>query len=337
VAIVGLAVAAYIAAIVGVVNLTENSSTTVALCSVFGVVLLGTLSLIWIIVALTSPHAPKLSWGVESVHLHRAKLLGWARNLGFVLLAFGIAALLLPGDLKIVAGVFAAMTAFVGIVMLFAGYIAARGMDLALTALEADPWLHWRYTPEQWKAWSDAETARLVATPPRWIWRRDWRRLLIPGVAIIGGVYLFDPGSWLWKAAYLAGLFILGAVMVELSNRYDKGGARRLHASLVRATPETYFGAAGVFADGVFTQWMTISKYLLDASIDEREPRSLTLCFEEIPPGPTAPFPVYVNVLIPPASDADLARLQELVSTACPSAHVALTPPSLADTSTVSA
>jgi len=182
-----------------------------------------------------------------------------------------------------------------------------------------------------------AEVARLRATPPGWIWSRDWRRLIIPAVAIIGGVYLFDPGSLAWKSAYLGGLFVLGFVMVELSNRYAKGGARRLRASLMRATPETYFGAAGVFADGAFTQWITISEYLLEASIDERAPRSLTLRFEMIPPGPTAPYPVCVNVLIPPASDADLARLQELLSGACPSAQVALTPPSPADTSRVRA
>jgi hypothetical protein len=337
VAIVGLAIAAVIAAIAGVVKLTENSSPAVVGLSMFGVVLFGTLSLIWIIVALSSAHAPKLSANLEAVRVHRAKLLGWMRNLAYVLLAFGIAALLLPGDLKIVAGVFAAMTAFVGIVMLFAGYIAARGMDLALTSIEADPWLHWRYTPEEWKAWSDAETARLVATPPHWIWRRDWRRLIVPGVAIIGGVYLFDPGSWLWKSAYLGGLFALGFIMVELSNQYAKGGARRLHTSLMRATPETYFGASGVFADGVFTQWMTISKYLTEASIDERPPQSLTLRFEEIPPGPNPPFPVYVNVLIPPGSDGDLARLQERLSATCPSAGIALRPPLPSGTPAVSA
>ena len=90
------------------------------------------------------------------------------------------------------------------------------------------------------------------------------------------------------------------------------------------SAPESYFGASGVFSDGLYTEWLTVGNYLLEATIDERSPRSVALRFEVIQAN-ALPLHVTRYVLMPPQPDADLARLQQLLSARCPSANVALT------------
>jgi hypothetical protein len=40
----------------------------------------------------------------------------------------------------------------------------------------------------------------------------------------------------------------------------------------MEANPEAWFGRDGVFCDGVFTQWLSVSVYLVSAAIDQRQP-----------------------------------------------------------------
>jgi hypothetical protein len=230
----------------------------------------------------------------------------------------------LRGDLQILVASFGGFTAFIGSTLLFAGYIAAVRMDKSLAVLEAEPWLHWCYTAAEWRAWSDAETERLANAPPQFVWRRDWKRTLWMVVPTVVLVLIVQPGGWAWKFGYLAALLVLFVVIIEGANWGAKNAPRRLHAFLMGAAPESYFGASGVFADGVFTEWLTVSNYLLEATIDERSPRSVALRFEVIQAN-ALPLHVTHYVLMPPQPDADLARLQKLLSARCPSSNVALT------------
>jgi hypothetical protein len=325
------AIVAGAAAVVGIIlaalNLTANSSPLVANVTLAFAVLVGTIAFIWIIVAASTPKVPPLPRATQLVRDHREKLVPYVRWFVGSMLGLGILALVLPGDWKIAVGVVAGLLAFLGIVLLFTGYIAALGFDRSLSSVENEPWVHWTYTPEQWRAWTDAEVSRLAATPPHWVWRRDWKRIVLPVVAVVGGVYLFDPGSIAFRTGYLCVLFIIMAATVALSNRYGKTAPARLRRLIASATPETYFGASGIYTEGVYTQWLTVSNYLVEATIDDREPRSIDLFFEQVVPGSYAgPIPVHRHVLIPPgsASDIDITRLQGLISAACPSARVAL-------------
>jgi hypothetical protein len=287
----------------------------------------GTIAFIWIIVAASTPKVPPLPRATQLVRDHREKLVPYVRWFVGSMLGLGILALVVPGDWKIAVGVVAGLLAFLGIVLLFTGYIAALGFDRSLSSVENEPWVHWTYTPEQWRAWTDAEVSRLAATPPHWVWRRDWKRIVLPVVAVVGGVYLFDPGSIAWKTGYLCVLFVIMAATVALSNRYGKTAPARLRRLIASAAPETYFGSSGIYTEGTYTQWLTVSNYLIEATVDERVPRSIDLFFEQIVPGSYAgPIPVHRHVLIPPgaASDVDITRLQGLLSAACPSANVAL-------------
>ena len=326
VGIVGLAIVCVTLLIAAVVNATADAPALVFAVALAAAILVGTIVLIWIITNVSSPAVPAPSSGAPVVHMHRARVAHWARLGAAAAVVLGIATLVVPADGKVFVGGLATMFVFIGVTTLFAAYIAARRMDLALTALEADCWIRWRYTAEQWRTWTDAEPARELAEQPRWVWRRDGKRLILPAAAVVAGVALFDPGPWWWKASYPAGLFVLAVVIVELSARYERNAPRRLHALLMRAPPETYFGTAGVFADGAFTWWQTASNFLLDAHVEEGSPRSVALRFEEIRVG-TSPVRTTLRVLVPPAADDDLARLQGLLSAACPSAHVALSVP----------
>jgi hypothetical protein len=322
-----LGVVVVVGLILATLDLTANRSPLVANTALALAVLVGTIAFIWIIVAASTPKVPPLPRATKLVRVHREKLVAYARWFVGSMLGLGLLALLVPGDWKIAVGVVAGLLAFLGIVLLFTGYLAALGFDRSLSSVESDPWVHWTYAPEQWRAWTDAEVARLAATPPHWVWRRDWKRIILPLVAVVGGVYLFDPGSIAWKTGYLCLLAGIMVATVALSNRYGKTAPARLRRLIASATPETYFGASGIYTEGVYTQWLTVSNYLIEATIDEREPRSIDLFFEEIVPGSYAgPIPIHRHVLIPPgsASDIDITRLQGLLSAACPSARVAL-------------
>jgi len=330
VVLVGLASAAVVAAAVAAAQLAARISTALSVGVTLAAVTGGTCLLIWLIVSLSAPPVPHAARTLRPVRVHRAKLGRWVRAFVSTLLALGILALVLPGDDKVIPEMLGVLAVMLGTAMLFAGYLTARAMDGALATVESAPWMHWRYTGEQWRAWADAETARLRAPPPRWVWRRDWKRLLLPAAGVAVGVWLFDPGGWIWKASYLAALVLVTAGAVALSERYAAGAPRRLRALLLGAPPESYFGDAGVFSDGVFSEWRNAGKYLVAAALDERKPRSVALRFVEIVPGPNPPVTVAQDVLIPPDADGDLVRLQTLLSAACPTARVAVATPAAA-------
>jgi hypothetical protein len=100
-----------------------------------------------------------------------------------------------------------------------------------------------------------------------------------------------------------------------------------LRLLMAKAPPETYFGAAGVFADGTYTEWQTDANYLLSATLDDGPPRSLTLLFAKITTGSAALQQVRLSVPIPTEADGDLARLQSALSSVCPTAQIALAEP----------
>jgi hypothetical protein len=322
--VVGLTVAAVICATVAAANFSENQPVAVGAATLFATVLAGTLALIWVIVAITAPPVPALPPSAKLTNLHRAKVAPWTGRFGWMVLVFALLGVVLPGDFKFVVLAFGGMFVFIGIVLLFTGYLAALNADRSLTSVESDPWVHWRYTPEQWKAWDDVRVARFIAEPDASSRPIDWRRLALPLVAIALGVFVFDPGDLLWKTLYtlISCGFVVGLVL--LAHRAAASAPRRLRKRLSDATPEAYFGQAGLLTDGVYTQWLTVGNYLLEATVDEREPRSLVFRFEIAGVGTNPSSESRQYVLIPAGAENDIARLQSALSAACPKARIAL-------------
>jgi hypothetical protein len=95
----------------------------------------------------------RVNRGTEPENRNRRKLYPWILGAGLVLLLLlGWAALVSPEDAEalasIAAVVFCASSAALGSL-----YIKARRTDYAITALKADPWVHWKYESGQEEAW----------------------------------------------------------------------------------------------------------------------------------------------------------------------------------------
>jgi hypothetical protein len=322
--VVTLAVAALVGAVIGTVQLVGSSPPPIAFGSMAAVCLAGTIAMIWLIMKLSTPRAILLPPGTPLVRVHRAALAPWIRRFAWTLLVLAILAVALPGNGKDIVYAVGGLVVFLGIVLLFSAYVAALDADRSLTSVEMDPWIHWRYSPPQWKAWTEAEVDRAAATPAQWIWSRDWKRLAFPLLVITVGVYISQPQAWLWDTGYTVFVWVLFAALIALANRNGATLARRVRRVLSNAAPESYFGAAGVFSDGVYTQWQTVGNYLLEATMDERPPRSISLVFEKIGVGAAASASVRQSVPVPADADGDITRLQAALSARCPTAQIAL-------------
>jgi hypothetical protein len=330
-AVVLLAIAAMIGIIVTAVNLTINRSPAVVGATMAAVIVFSALSMIFIIQAVSTPSAEKLTTvlppSAKLVHIHRKKFYKLAKFFAILLAIFGILAIVIPGDARYGALAVGSIALLLALVLLPVMYVTTRSFDRSLTALECNPWVHWQYTPAQWKQWTDAQLERLKATPPAFILKRDWRKLGWMFAVMTGAIVIFSPGSWLERTLYA--LFICGLLFafVELSVRDSRRAPEKLHAALVKAAPEVYFGHDGVFCDGVYTNWLTISSYLTSASIDERQPRSLFFRFEKVVPTAYGGDPIVhiqQSVLILPGAESDIARLQQELTARCPKAQIVL-------------
>jgi hypothetical protein len=324
-----LAIGGVILLIVATVNLTMNRSPVVAGIALAAVIIFGTLALIFIITAVSTPKESKpaaLPHSVKLVTNNRRKMYIWVKVFAILLGIFAMIALI-PGTARIVALTIGGMTLFLAIILLPVLYWTSRTADKSLTETELNPWVHWIYTPDQWAQWSAVQVERLSATPPSFVLKRDWHRFVFPFVLIIGGVVFFVPGSWLFKGPYLGVVCVAILAIAVFAGRGGASHADKLHAKLMQASPEAWFGRDGVFCDGVFTQWLSVSVYLVSATIDQRQPRSLSLRFEKSVPnpyGPTQIVPIHQAVLIPAGAEGDLARLQQELTARCGRAQVAL-------------
>ncbi|MGC2301217.1 MAG: hypothetical protein WA476_20605 [Acidobacteriaceae bacterium] len=330
IAVLLLAIAGAIGLIVAAVNLTAGKSEAVIFSAAGAVIVIDTFALILIIQTFTVPKESKptsLPHATKLVTTNRVKVIKWVKVFAIIIVVFAIPGVLIPGDIRFAPLTIAGFTAFLAIIFLPILYWTHRSLDQSLTAVEHDPWVHWQYTREQWTAWSNVQADRLKATPPTFVLKRDWHRLFWTIVGIAVGVYVFCPGSWLWKTLYI--VIVCGAIatMVLLSGRGGASGAEKLRAKLLKANPEAYFGRDGIFCDGVFTSWLSGNNNLISATIDERQPRSAMFNFERYVPnpyGPTQTIAIHQAVLIPNGKESDLVRLQSELTARYPKARISL-------------
>ncbi len=329
--VIALAIAAVIALIIAAVSFAGNRSPAIITVTMVAVILFSCFFLVYVIYTVSTPKAAKLVStlppGTRLVNLHRKKVYRWFKIIAALVLIFCIAGLLLPGDWRIVPLSFAAFLLFLSAVLLPILYFSMRLLDVSLTALQADPWVHWTYSPDQWQQWSQIQVERLQATPPSFQLKRDWHKLTIVLVSIAAGVYFFVPGPLLWKTAYIAFISAILITIPILSARSARSAPEKLRGRLRTVTPEVYFGRDGLFSNGILTTWLTADVFLTAASIDERAPRSLFFRFEKDVPNPYGPLqivPIEQAVLIPSGKEHDLTLLQEKLAARCPTARITL-------------
>jgi len=334
-AFVLLAIAAVISVDVAVVNLTIHRSPTLALSAIGGAVVMSTIALIFIIQAISTPKEAKLGTGLppsaKVVHVHRQKIYQWAKLLAILLVICGNLAFLLPGiygELMWVPGGIAAALGLFGLLPL---YFKARGLDRAATAVTSTPWIHWQYSPEEWKRWADVQGERAGAKVPKISSKRESIVAVLIAAGVALGILIFCPVSF-WPMRTLFALSFGGGIYGFLvwKARNDRAAPAKVRATILSAAPEVYFGHDGLFCDGTFTTWLSMSIYLQSAAIDAKPPRNLVFRF--VTYVGSNPYSANLNsgsialehrVLIPTGAESDIARLQTELTARCPKARIA--------------
>ena len=333
-AFVLLAIAAVISVDAAVVNLTIHRSPTVALSAIGGAVVMSTIALIFIIQAISTPKEAKLGTGLPSsakvVNFHRQRIYQWTKLLAILLVICANLGFLLPGiygELMWVPGSIAAVLGLFGLLPL---YFKARGLDRAVTAVTSAPWVHWQYSPEEWKRWADVQGERAGVKVPKIGSKRESMVAVLIAAGVAVGILIFCPvSSWPLRTlfAFSFGGGIYGFLVWKARN--DSAAPAKVRAAILRSAPEVYFGHDGLFCDGTFTTWLSMSIYLQSGTLDPTAPRNLLFRFEKYVG--SNPYSANLNsgsvaverrVLIPTGAESDIARLQTELTARCPKARI---------------
>lgn len=324
----GALVAAFVLFQLVAIAWADHLSQTAGLVVIFGATGLGTIAVLGLAIELSLPKATPLPAAARELNVFRKRTYVWARWLAWALLAFAVLELVLRGDAQIIVGTIGGLFAFLGVILMFSFYLTARRTDQWLSSVEAEPWAHWTYTPDQWRRWIEIEAKRATPDPAGLFqWRRDWRKAA-PFFAIMLAVPLFFVGApWTIRIVAIVVIAALIVIGVALANREKRLAPAALRKKLAQAGTDVYFGREGLFADGDFTPWLSPGVYLHAAYLDGGEPPSLTMQFLKTTSGYGAMQTMTMKVTLPlpeHGAVADLARLQRELSAKCNQANVKL-------------
>jgi hypothetical protein len=312
-------------------SLAANWSAPVQVGMVLLSVVICTLGLVFGSSAAATPRIARLQTQLPPsapiVQLHHTRVTQWLR---VALVYFAVCGLLAlaPEPLRSFAQMLAGMGALVCAVMLPIGYVMARRMDRAVTALELNPWFHWRYPAAVRSLWCRAQVERLKLKPATFILRRDWLKLLGLCAGLVIPLLVLMPGTWVERVSWGFFCCVLLGLFIELAAAEERRAPARLASRLKAAPADVWFGRDGLVCDGHFYTWIDSNVYLQSARIDWRPPRSVCFVFTNLGSGAygaPAMTTVTQNVLIPPAvGTGDLATLQQQLRSRCPHAEVKL-------------
>jgi hypothetical protein len=320
---VGLSVAAAIAIFVAIIHFTEHRSLTIQFTAIFSAVFVCTIGLIWIIVTVTTPKTARIPQGTKLLTFHRRRLIPWLKRALWTLGILGLLALI-PGPahgfnwVQFFALFLGAWVLGLGGIMLAAGYIGARNMDRALTAIEANAWVHWSYTPAEWTSLIDIQIARAQAREQKKALDRrvpKWVVLPLTGIPLYIGLYLAGVQTFWIGALASLGFACLVYGSIVLSDRNTAAAPKRLRSRLATAATEAWLAPDGLFANGEYQPWISSGVFLLEATCDTAQPRSLYFQFEKIQPGNTAPISTYIHQYVFVPSSLDQATLNRQFQT----------------------
>jgi hypothetical protein len=320
-----------LALIIAATQLAASWPEPAQVVTMLGVVVICTLALVFGISAASTPRIARLQTQLPPatpvVQLHRKRVTHWLR---VALVYFAICGLLAlaPDPVRSFALVLACMGALLSAVMLPIGYVMARRVDRAVTALELNPWLHWQYPNDARDVWCKAQVERLKRKPPTFILRRDWLKLLGLCALLVIPSLLLTPGMWLERLSWGIFCCVLLGLFIEAAAAEERRAPARLAQRLRAAPPDAWFGRDGLVCDGHFYTWIDTSVFLKSARIDWRPPRSVCFVFANIAPsayGAPAVSSVTQNVLIPSSAGSEqLALLQQHLRSRCPDAEIKL-------------
>jgi hypothetical protein len=337
-AVLAVMVGTYLLAILATLKYTERLPQSMQLAAIFGVVGIGTVAMIAVVIQVSLPQAAPLPASAKRLNVFQKRTYVWARRLGCALLAFALLMLVLRGTPQAMVGTLGGLLGFVGIVVMFGLWLTARRTDRWLSAVEADPWVHWIYAPEQWRKWTEVAWQREAHEPEgAFHWRRDRKIVAAISIALSGALLFAVDVPWTIRLIMAGIVAVTAAAGLGLAGRDRAKASVELRRQQTTADVEVYFGHDGLYALGEFTPWLTVGGYLQEAFLDDREPRSLVLRFQKVVPGYGSAnlVPKTVSLPLPECKDVenDLARLQKELSARCQKAAITLTQPGVATAS----
>ena len=277
------------------------------------------------IVRITDKHVAQLPSSVKMVTLHRHKIYKWMLRLAVYLLVSAAATPFLPDSWKWVPLGVGGFVLLGGGPTIGVALMMARRNDRGMTAVITNPWVHWQYTPEQWKAWVQKELDWEHKTETPWSWKKALLfNLFCDGLFALGA--LFNGGITGENTAIFLGLCAFLVLLTLILYWVVRTHPGRRSRQLLAASPEAYFGDEGVFCDGAYTQWILSGRYLLSATVESDPATCVVLVFESF--NGSNSVKITKRVPIPEGRSADLAVLQQKIEASCKTAHVRLARPS---------
>jgi hypothetical protein len=273
------------------------------------------------IVRITDKHVAQLPPSARLVSFNRHKIYRWIWRLVVFLLINSAACLVLPSDWKwLPSGLGGFVLLFCG-PMLSIAFMMARRNDRGMSAVIANPWAHWQYTPEKWAQWADNQRQWEEAQEGPWSWKgASLFVLFCVGLFALGA--LISGGSLEENVIIVSGLTGFILLLALLAYYFKRTNFDRRYRRLLAAQPETWFGDEGLFSNGKYTPWILSGRYLLKATVAVDPPPRVTLIFESF--NGSSSTQVTQRVLIPDGHIADLPMLEQKLKSHCPNASVHL-------------
>ena len=272
-------------------------------------------------VKITDAHVAQLPPSAKLVSFNRHKVYRWIWRLVVFLVICSAAALVLPSSwnwLPIGLGGFMLMASAPALSILF---MMARRNDRGMSAVIANPWVHWQYTPEIWAQWAMNQKQWEEAQEGPWRWKSAFLLILFCAVLFVLGAFL-SGGSFLENAIITGGLIGLIILLVLLAWWFKRTNFDRRYRRLLEAAPEAWLGDEGLFCNGAYTPWILSGKYLLRATAASDPLPCVTLTFQST--SGTASVLVTQRIPIPDGHLPDLPLLQQKLRAHCPTASVHL-------------
>lgn len=325
VALMGGAIAIFVGATIVVVRWCMHQPTAVDVPVLIVFIYVGSIFLISVGMRIADPHLDALPPGTKLLTVNRRKILPWLKIVGWVLAAMGVSALLAPPVGREVIGIFAGILVGFSIFMITVAYMAGHYRDRALTTILVNPWVHWTYTPEQWRVFTEQQIARMSTTTKPINHLKVWKGIFLVAALLGISSMVALPRGMIRLWGFLALLALSALIILSVAWSQSRLAAK-YRSKLLASPPETYFGNAGLFAEGDLTAWLSDEIYLLSADIEKTTPRCLSLFFERVNAGSPGMEISHERkfIMIPAGADADLATLQRELSASCPKARVSL-------------
>jgi hypothetical protein len=300
---------------------TSHSPVVQGIAGFLAVIVLGSGASI-LVVRITDSHVAQLAPSAKMVSFNRAKIRRWIWRLAVFLLINAAAAIALPASLKWLPIALGGFVLLLCGPMLSIAYMMARRNDRAMSAVIANPWIHWQYGPEEWAKWAKNQREWEESQEGPWNWKGVSLFILFcTGLFALGA--LFTGEGIHENLTIVSGLTGFVILLILVAYWFKRTNFDRRYRRRLTAEPEVWFGDEGLFCNGTFMPWILSGRYLLKANAVNSPIPCMTLIFQSFN-GSSSVF-VTQRIAIPDRHASDLPLLQQKLKAHCPTASIHLT------------